>query len=69
MIICVPFEYFHTGRDNQVAFLNTVTDQFFMFNGTHCWSSWKDFVDDFEGDPDLLERMRGLCPMWFLENE
>jgi len=70
MIRMVQFDYFHEGRSNHVAFLNTVTDQFYKFNGTHCWDSWSDLFEDVNieiDDPVLLERLECLSPQWFMD--
>lgn len=72
MIRVVPVMYFLEDYENEkpshMAFLDTVTDQFIMFDGTHVWECWLDLVNS-GADDAFLERVRGLCPDWFGENE
>ena len=47
------------------AWYDTIIDCFIEYNGTHVWSSWEEFVrdfDDFEGEGYELERFAGLYP-------
>ena len=61
--------YIHIGNQicedpNDFAWFDTVTDRFHMFNGTHVWSSWEDFVFDYnlERGGAGLDRYRRLYP-------
>ena len=72
MIRAVQFQYFMNGRDDHMAFLSTVTDNFLTFNGSQCWDSWEDLdsdmhVDTLPLDQELSERLKGLCPVWFID--
>lgn len=73
MIIMVAFEYFHTGRDNAVAFLDTVTDTFISINDDFIWNTQLDLDESINAGPDtfdleFIERLKCLCPIWFLDN-
>ena len=75
MIRAIPVEYYLDAAPSHMAFLNTVDDMFIEFNGTMVWESWDELVEYVEGDEDFvdnptlgfLDRVRGLCPQWFLD--
>jgi len=67
MIRAVEVQYFledTKDKPSHMAFLSTVTDQFIMIDGTHVWDSWSDLTT--YADTEFLDRVRGLCPEWFL---
>jgi hypothetical protein len=68
MIIAVPILYYISDKEpSHLAFLDTVTDTFLSFQGVEVFDSW----DDLQGwcnRPQMLERLRGLCPNWFFDN-
>ena len=73
MIRAVPFEYYSSGRVDNMAFLDTVTNRFLTIGEEQNWECWDDLrkAMDYEGWEDIhpiRERLRGLCPMWFLDN-
>jgi hypothetical protein len=51
-----------------LAFLDTVTDTFVKYDGTHVWDSWEDLSEYCE-DQEFLDRVKGLCPEWFITGE
>lgn len=55
------------GADSYFAWLDTSTDRFETHGGTQYWSSWKDFVEDYEGVE--IERYRKLADAWVFQNE
>ena len=76
MIIVVPIKYFLEDHENDcyshLAFLDTVTDTFFKFDGTHvfdCWEYLKGLCTDEVDGTVFLERVKGLCPEWFFEEQ
>ncbi len=73
MIRVVAFEYFSAGRADHVAFMDTVNDRFVEFSGEQAWSTWSDLFEIITTQkppvsPDFMLKLKGLCPMWFLDN-
>ena len=51
------------GKGTDFSFYNTVTDRFIELDGYQVWSSWEEFVKDYEDSeekPYPLERFEGL---------
>ena len=46
--------------ERNFAWFDTITDQFIEYNGTHVWSSWDEFINDFDGDENQLARFERL---------
>ena len=46
--------------ERNFAWFNTITDCFFEYNGTQVWSSWDEFVDDFNDYGYEFERFKRL---------
>lgn len=71
MIRCVSFDYYICGRENHVAFLDTVTDRFIEISGEQAWDSAADLLEAFDNEPDCRytpDRLLDLAPGWFRDN-
>ncbi len=71
MIRVVQFEYFAAGRADHVAFVDTVTDKFLEYCGEQFWATWSELFDSMtkvNTDPNFMLRLKGLCPVWFMDN-
>jgi hypothetical protein len=73
MIRVAAFEYFLNGRDDTVAFCDTVTDTFIGIDGEFFWHSKNEMLETNRLasnplDDVLIARLLGLAPMWFLFN-
>ena len=68
MIRAVPVPYFineTSGKESHLAFLSTVTDKFIEIDGCQVWDSWSELSE--VADIEFLNRVRTLCPKWFLD--
>jgi hypothetical protein len=71
MIRAVPFQYFLDGRVDNIAFVDTVTDTFLTIADDQFWPTWDELEQSMDIDnveSDFRERLKALCPMWFLDN-
>jgi len=73
MIRVVQFEYFSAGRNDHLAFLDTVNDKFVEIDDEQIWGSKDDLLTcvnlcAVSQDKDFIDRLLGLCPLWFLDN-
>lgn len=72
MIRVVPVQYYledyDQGKFSHLAFLDTVTDQFLLFSGSHVFDSWSDLVEAGASE-EFLERIKAGCPEWFMVME
>ncbi len=57
------------------AFFNTTTDRFLSMGGDQVWLAWSEVVMDARFDvscgtmaPEMLDRLRLLCPDWAFES-
>lgn len=51
------------------AFLNTITDQFIIYDGNSVWGTFEELEEWVEGDTECpldMERLKGLVPEEFL---